>query len=264
MPTQQEIEFHKNKNQRMTRERFFVANICALVTHAVTQPFDLIKVRSQMLQEGKNFNGVGLHRGYNAHQIYSEISKAGGGMKTWWTSLDGFLAKTMVYTSSRIWAYLFFYDRLNKDPRRHARPDRTAMAGVAGGLVAGVVSNPFEIVFTRMQADDMYAKNYRRNYTNLYDGLVKVSQEGALFRGAFANGVRIAALVSSATHLHDWFKENAYYFLGPHPANRFIATAVAATVATLASMPFDTVRVRQYLMRPLPNGKWPYHNFLDV
>jgi len=172
----------------MTKERFVVANTIALITHTITQPFDLLKVRSFMLQEGKTFNGLGTERGYNFLQLSREIIKQGGGYKVWFSSYEGFFARTLAYTSSRIWAYLYFYDRLNKDPRRHARPDRTAMAGIAGGLIAGVISNPIEIVFTRMQVDNMYNAGYRRGYSSFYDGFMKTAQEGALFRGAIANG----------------------------------------------------------------------------
>lgn len=188
MPTQQEIEYYRNRHQRMNKERFFAANIIALLTHTITQPFDLIKVRSQMLQEGKTFNGIGLYRGYNAYTIFEEISKAGGSYKTWYTAWDGFFARTFTYTTCRVWAYLFFLDRMNKDPRRYPRPDTQCFAGIAGGLVAGIVTNPIEIVYTRMQVDDLYPKGYKRGYTSLYDGLVKTGREGALFRGSIANG----------------------------------------------------------------------------
>lgn len=263
MVTQQEIEYWRRRKQRMTKERFYVANTIALITHAITQPFDLVKVRSLMLQEGKTFYGVAFQRGYNPVQVFEEISKQGGGYRTWFTNYTGFLARTLTYTTSRVWAYLYFYDRLNKDPRRHARPDRTAMAGVAGGLLAGVVSNPIELVFTRMQVDEMYPASYRRNYSSLYDGLIKASQEGSLFKGSIPNGLRIAGMISAATSLHDWFKENAFYFLGPHFINRFIATLLATIVATIGSMPFDTIRTRLYTQRQLPNGVWPYRNTLD-
>jgi hypothetical protein len=99
MPTQQEIEYNRDKFQRMNRERFFAANIVALITHTITQPLDLLKVRAQMLQEGKVFNGIGLQRGYNAYQMYDEISKAGGGYKTWYTNYQGFFSRTIAYTT---------------------------------------------------------------------------------------------------------------------------------------------------------------------
>jgi len=70
-------------------------------------------------------------------------------------------------------------------------------------------------------------------------------------------------MISGAYALHDWFKENAYYFLGNIQINRIVATLVASFVATAASMPFDTLRLRLYTQRPLPNGKWPYEGTLD-
>ena len=87
-----------------------------------------------------------------------------------------------------MWAYLYFFDKINKDPRRYARTENQVYAGIAGGLIAGVVTNPIEIVYTRMQVDDLYPEKYKRNYTSFYDGLVKTAQEGALFRGSIANG----------------------------------------------------------------------------
>mmetsp|Transcript_9804 Transcript_9804/g.9631 ORF Transcript_9804/g.9631 Transcript_9804/m.9631 type:complete len:264 (+) Transcript_9804:14-805(+) len=263
MPTQQEIEYYRNKHQRMNKERFFAANILALVTHAVTQPLDLIKVRSQMLQEGRTFYGLGTQRGSNPFAIFREINKSGGSYKTWFTSYEGFFARTFAYTTARISCYLWFFDRLNKDPRRYARPDRQAMAGIAGGLVAGILTNPIEIVYARMQVDDLYPKGYKRGYKTFYEGFMKTAQEGALFRGALANGLRIAGLITGAYALHDWVKENFYYFLGPIMLNRILATLVASGVATVASMPFDTLRMRLYTQRPLPNGKWPYGGLTD-
>lgn len=60
MPTQMEIEYWRNRTQRMNKERFIAANVMALVTHGITQPLDLVKVRSQMLQEGKLYTGIGF------------------------------------------------------------------------------------------------------------------------------------------------------------------------------------------------------------
>lgn len=95
------------------------------------------------------------------------------------------------------------------------------------------------------------------------DGLYKVMEEGALWRGASANGVRIAALCSSMTGIFDLCKENSYFFFGPHWINRIWATAVACIVGTVVAMPFDMIRVRLHTMRPLPTGEYPYKGALD-
>ena len=114
-----------------------------------------------------------------------------------------------------------------------------------------------------MQADAMYPEQCRRNYRNFVDGFIKVAQEGALYRGALANGFKYAGLVSVGGGMYDWVKENMFYFLGPISALRIIGTAVGVGCATAVSMPFDTVRTRLHTMRPLPNGEYPYRGFLD-
>lgn len=204
-----------------------------------------------------------MHRGYYPFAVFDEIHRAGGGMTRMLTSFDGFIAKTMAYTTARIWGFLYFYDWLNPDPRRTARMDWMAMAGLAGGLVAGAAINPIDMVFTRMQADDLYPEAYKRNYRGIADGLMKVADEGVLFRGALANGLRIGMLASTMTGTYDWCKENSYFFLGPSYINRLWATAAACIVGVTASLPFDAVRTRMHTMRPLPNGVMPYKNSID-
>lgn len=95
-----EIEYWRNRYQRMNWERFVAANAMALVTHTLLQPIDLVKVRTQALQEGKLHNGVGMHRGYFPFAVYDEIYRAGGGMRKMYTGIDGFVARTIAYTTA--------------------------------------------------------------------------------------------------------------------------------------------------------------------
>ncbi len=85
-----------------------------------------------------------------------EIHQAGGGLRKYYSSIDAFLARTVAYTTARVWAFGYFYDKLNNDPRRVARIDKFMYAGILGGLVAGIATNPVEIVFNRMQVDELY------------------------------------------------------------------------------------------------------------
>ena len=137
------------------------------------------------------------------------------------------------------------------------------MAGLGGGFLAGVVTNPVDLVFTRMQADELYPEQCRRNYRGIVDGMMRAVDEGVLLRGSLANGLRIGAICASMTNVYDWCKENSYFFLGPNWINRLWATAAACAVGVAASMPFDAVRVRMHTMRPLPDGTLPYANSID-
>jgi hypothetical protein len=248
-----EIEYWRNQYQRMNTERFFAANAMALLTHTITQPFDLAKTRCQILQEGKVYNGMGFRKGISMTNVMQETYKAGGGMKKFYSSLDAFFIRTVTYTTFRIWGFLYFYDWINPDARRVARQDFYGYAAVAGGLMGGILANPFQVVFSRMQVDEMYPERARRNYRNFFDGFTKVAEEGALMRGALAHGLKFGALVSGAG-VYDYVKENMFYFFGPIHLNRLIGTAAGVATAMLLSMPFDAVATRMHTMRPLPTG----------
>lgn len=68
-----EIEYWRNRYQRMNWERFVAANTMAIATHTLTQPLDLVKTRAQSLQEGKLHTGIGFHRGWHGFNIFNEI-----------------------------------------------------------------------------------------------------------------------------------------------------------------------------------------------
>ena len=109
----------------------------------------------------------------------------------------------------------------------------------------------------------MLPEGYKRNYKGILDGLMKAVDEGVLLRGSVANGAKLAAICSSMTNAFDWCKENSYFTFGPSWINRFWATAVAASLGTATSMPFDAIRMRLHTMRPLPDGRYPYEGTWD-
>lgn len=109
----------------------------------------------------------------------------------------------------------------------------------------------------------MYPEKARWNYKNFVEAFERIGHEKALMRGSVANGLRIGALCSVMTGVHDYCKEQLYYYFGPIMLNRFVATSLAVGCGIGLSMPFDTVRTRMHIMRPLPNGKLPYENSLD-
>jgi len=112
------IEYWRNQHQRMNYERFVAANGLALITHTVTQPLDMVKTRSQMLQEGKGFTGMAFRKGWHPTNIYTDILKAGGGYKKFYSKWDAFFLRTTAYTTARVSGFLYFYDWINPDARR--------------------------------------------------------------------------------------------------------------------------------------------------
>jgi len=56
----------------------------SLVTNLVTAPLELLKVRAQLLQEGRRLHGYGLDRGAPTIRIFNEIIEGGYGLRSLW------------------------------------------------------------------------------------------------------------------------------------------------------------------------------------
>lgn len=104
-----------------------------------------MKTSIQIFQEGKGFPGTGFRRGLNIINVFYDFCAAGGGMIKFYSSY------CHLYNSKNI-GILYFYDWINSHARRQSKPNFYAYAGITGGFAAGIVSNPVEIIFSRMQA----------------------------------------------------------------------------------------------------------------
>ncbi|CDW72367.1 UNKNOWN [Stylonychia lemnae] len=136
----------------MNRKIFIAANTISVITHAITQPIEMVRIRSQMLQEGEKLMGIGTKK----DGIHSKFLKRS-------------TKQVADFFNHKIFLLLIFLWQTNKDPRRIAKPDYMVFAGLAGGYFADVVTNPIDIVFSRMQINKLYPIAARRIYANLFD-----------------------------------------------------------------------------------------------
>ena len=139
-----------------------------------------------------------------------------------------------------------------------------SLAGFMGGFAAGVMANPVDIVYNRQAADALVPEPFKRNYSNFFDGLVKVNAERALFRGAVASGVAYGMLNCSMSSVYDFLKEYLYYFFGPPAWLRPLCLLPTAAVGAAAFLPFDNIKVTMHNMGALSNGQMPYTGFRDA
>ncbi|CDW88131.1 UNKNOWN [Stylonychia lemnae] len=211
MPTQMELEYQRNSYQRMNRESFIATNTIAIITHSITQPLDM------------------------------EIYLAGSGVKT----ISSFELSQQEHQPKQPQDFPSSHISManQQRPRRIAKPDYMVFAGLAGGFVADVVTNPINIVFNRMQIDELFPFAARINYANLLD-CQHVAKERAF---------------ASMTRIFDWCKEKFYHFLGPHWINKLWGTAIADSLGTQVSVPLDMVRTRVHTMKKLPSSLMPQY-----
>jgi hypothetical protein len=66
----------------MTPYKLKAAWFISLVSNIVTAPLELLKVRAQLLQEGRKLHGYGTERGAPTMRILAEIVDSGAGIKS--------------------------------------------------------------------------------------------------------------------------------------------------------------------------------------
>jgi len=263
MPTQQQIEFYREKYQKFTPFKMKVSMFLSVLTNVATAPLELLKVRAQLLQEGRFLHGFGMERGVPVGKLLAEIIESGSGIKGMYTGFDTLLMRGLWLGGWRSYFWSFFYNHYNKDPRRAPHYSVGSFASFLGGFCAGVVNNPIDIVYNRQAADALYPTGHNRHYSTFFEGILKVNAERSLFRGAVASGISTGALMGSMSYFYDWMKETMYFFLGPTTYLRPIALLPTAYLGCATYLPFDNIKVRLHTMNPLPNGEMPYKGFSD-
>lgn len=56
-----------------------------MVTNVALAPLELLKVRGQLVQEGRKLHGYGLERGAPTLRLFYEIVDSGAGLRGVWT-----------------------------------------------------------------------------------------------------------------------------------------------------------------------------------
>lgn len=121
-----------------------------------------------------------------------------------------------------------------------------------------------DLIYNRTVSNEIFPVNNRRNYQNIIDGLIKVSQENAFMRGGLANAISYGIFFGSISSLYDFLKEYYYFFFGPTHWLRPSCLFAATFVGSYLSLPFDNIKTRLHVMTPLPDGRLPYNGVLDA
>jgi hypothetical protein len=241
-----------------------VSVFISMLTNIGLAPFELAKVRAQLLQEGRKLHGFGTERGSPMVRNMTAILDSGAGLRGLWTGFDTLFARSIWYGTVRSYLWCLCYNRVNPDPRRSPHWSVASLASFSAGFMSGVITNPIDIVYNRQAADALYPDFLRRNYSNLIDGLIKVNAEGALMRGAVASGVSYGMLLASMSAFYDHQKEYWYWFFGPTDWLRPMILIPTAILGTCLYLPFDNIKVRFHTQTALPNGEMPYKGFIET
>ncbi|OLY78066.1 Mitochondrial dicarboxylate transporter [Smittium mucronatum] len=220
---------------------FYLGGVASVLACTVSTPGDLIKVR---LQTSKG-------------QMKSVISAAteiivGQGITGLFTGLSAQMLRQATYSTTRFGVYEAITNQFKSGKSRFhpLKMHELIFASSVGGLLGGLVGNPFDVAVVRMQTDFKLPPSERKNYKHGVDALIKIARtEGfsKLYSGLIPNlGVSMVMTISQIAS-YDFFKQNIikYSNLNPtDPSLHFISSILASLTAATAVSPIDVSKTR--------------------
>lgn len=216
-------------------EPFVLGGLSAMAGAGSAHPLDVIKVRMQIEAKSVSMSQTAL-------KVFRE--------GTMFAGLSATLARQAVYSSTRFGVY----DLLKRGKKQQSMIEKVSFGLIAGGFGA-VIANPFDMTLVRMQADAKLPLDQRRNYSNVFSGVIQIGKtEGisALWRGSSPTCARAMVVTASQLAVYDQAKEvllQRFHFQDRFPAH-LAAALTAGFVASVTSNPFDIVKTRVYNAPP--------------
>ncbi|KAH8404612.1 hypothetical protein KR215_004940 [Drosophila sulfurigaster] len=243
--------------------KYIIGGASGMGATLCVQPLDLIKNRMQISGAGsgkKEFRN-------SFHCIQTVISREGP--LALYQGISAALLRQATYTTGR----LGMYTTLNEEYRDRFQRDPNVIASMAMGTIAGAVGafigTPAEVALVRMTSDGRLPVAERRNYSNVFNALVRMTREEgltALWRGCVPTMGR--AMVVNMTQLASYSQFKTYFRTGPLKMDEgiklhFCASMLSGLLTTIASMPLDIAKTRIQNMKTI-NGKPEYRGTIDV
>lgn len=234
---------------------YMISFASGAISTALSHPFEFLKTKIQIYNEGIGIRQRGTAFGYNMSRVYWHLHEAGYGTSVLYTGFKEALAARLGYLAIRNTIYKTLYDLKKPVKARNDlnHREKGAIAAVAGGLATAAV-HPLETIMVRKIGDLGRAAKF--HHTNL---------QANVYNGLYANILRAAILNGIIIWPYDQIKERCYITFGDIWPNRFIALAAASVVGMASTIVFDVVRTRQmYAFADKHLNRLNYNHGLDV
>ncbi|KAI5675090.1 hypothetical protein M9H77_06040 [Catharanthus roseus] len=237
-----------------TVKPFVNGGASGMLATCVIQPIDMIKVRIQL--------GQGSAGTVTRNMLKNE------GVGAFYKGLSAGLLRQATYTTARLGSFRILTNKaLEANEGKPLPLYQKALCGLTAGAIGACVGSPADLALIRMQADATLPAAQRRNYTNAFHALYRITaDEGvlALWKGAGPTVVRAMALNMGMLASYDQSVEFFRDSLGFGEAATVIgASSVSGFFAAACSLPFDYVKTQIQKMQPDAEGKYPYTGSLD-
>eukprot|EP00033_Pygsuia_biforma_P000444 GCRY01000528.1.p1 GENE.GCRY01000528.1~~GCRY01000528.1.p1 ORF type:complete len:296 (-),score=86.82 GCRY01000528.1:418-1305(-) len=245
-------------NQPSNCVRFALSGAAGMSGWMFVHPFDVIKVRMQLLGEA---GGAKAGAGVALKSIMKD------GPLGFYAGLSAALLRQASYTTLRLGFYDIFRDKIEETVGTQSVFTKLS-AGLTAGAVASFLSCPVEVCLVRMQADGRLPLAERRGYKNVFDALKRVAKEEGLttyWRGATPTIFRAMVVNMTQVATYDQFK-HTYKALGLSDGTplHFAAALSSGLVYSFCSLPLDLAKTRMQSQKALESGELLYKSLGDT
>eukprot|EP01135_Chromosphaera_perkinsii_P011246 Nk52_evm27s2367 gene=Nk52_evmTU27s2367 len=234
---------------------FLLGGFSGMFATTCIQPIDMVKVRIQLAGE--------LGTTKNPMAIAMSIVRSEGILKLY-GGLTAGLLRQATYTTARLGIYKTVTNKLRTEDGHLTLQNKVTSSLFAGGIAA-VVGTPCDLALVRMQADGTLPLEKRRNYTNVFNALARITREEGFFsmwKGCAPTVVRAMALNLGMLATYDQAKDSLSSNLGMSGFRLQLgSSAIAGFCASAFSLPVDFIKTR--IQKQHHGHKQEYKNALD-
>ncbi|XP_014274599.1 mitochondrial 2-oxoglutarate/malate carrier protein [Halyomorpha halys] len=240
----------------------FVIGGCAGMSGTMfVQPLDLVKNRMQL-------SGIGTAK-KEYTSSFNAIAKIfrNEGLFAFYNGLSAGLLRQATYSSTRLGVYTWLFTKFSNDG---TPPSFLVKAGIGSlaGICGAFVGTPAEVALIRMTADGKLPPAERRNYTNVFTALARITREEGfltLWRGVIPTMGRSVVVNSVQLATYSQAKEllekTGYFTEGI--LLHFCGSMISGFFTTVASLPVDIAKTRIQNMKII-DGKPEFSGTFDV
>ncbi|MCJ1326260.1 hypothetical protein MMC10_002924 [Thelotrema lepadinum] len=228
----------REKNQTLPIVSILSGGIAGGVEAAVTYPFEFAKTRVQL----RNEKGTKPPR--NPFLIVTQVYRQEG-LRSLYKGCSALIVGSVAKDAVRFLSFDTIKNSFADSETGALSPLRNMLAGMSAGVVASIFAvTPTERIKTALIDD---ARDQRRFTSSLHAVRTLLKEDGpiGLYRGFIGTTLKQASATSFRMGSYNIIKEFERAREVPqNTAINFVNGAIAGTVTTLATHPFDTIKTR--------------------
>ncbi|CAF1569909.1 unnamed protein product, partial [Didymodactylos carnosus] len=151
--------------------KFLFGGLAGMSATLFVQPLDLLKNRMQMSGEG----GKAKEHKTSFHALRA-IWKTEG-FRGMYTGLSAGLFRQATYTTARLGIYQSLFEHFRREDGRPPKFLTNLLLGIVSGGLGSFMGTPAEVALVRMTLDGRLPMQERRNYTNVFNALIRIAKE---------------------------------------------------------------------------------------